>query len=85
MCGTSQIHYLSYFPATADMLPSLSSSTSMTSLTKFNDIREPNSGLVRLLGSQIHVHSRKGCNWLDGDHHKNGDRPTITPWLILYL
>ena len=39
---SSAIHF---FPAVADMLPSLSSSTSMTSLTMFNNIWEPNSYL----------------------------------------
>ena len=34
----SAIQYLSYFPAAANMFPSLSSSTSMTSSTMFSDI-----------------------------------------------
>ena len=48
----------------------------------FNDIREPNFRLVRMFGIQFWVQLKRF--WLDGDHPRNGHRPTIIRWLILY-
>ena len=65
---SSAIHYLSHFPVAADMLPLLSSSTSMTSLTMFNDIWKP----------KYKAKPKSKVNFLCLPNHRKGNKKWFT-------